>query len=303
MKGGGCHAYFSQQHFNDARDEVDGVRKSNLTLGALVRVLSNRIELAKLKISNAVGAVVQTHAAKLSPYKLISWILETLIKESKLNLQTSTPVLSLSRSDSSSSSWIIYTSRGTVATPHVLFATNAYTSYLLSRFHRLIVPVRGEMSALIPPKMLLKEPLQHTYAFVGTLGQNRIQDDYLVQRPISSTFDGEGQLMFGGGRTTAKHRGVNVDTDDDIDELTAQYLRKSLLALLDIEGDAKVPTENYVEKTSHRLTAEKEWTGIMGFSRDGFPWVSAVPGMPGLWISAGFTGSGKLPFLNDRCPS
>lgn len=35
------------------------------------------------------------------------------------------------------------------------------------------------------------------------------------------------------------------------------------------------------------------WTGIMGYSSDGAPWVGAVPDLPpGLWIPAGFTGHG-----------
>ncbi|KAI0439088.1 hypothetical protein F4803DRAFT_66893 [Xylaria telfairii] len=51
------------------------------------------------------------------------------------------------------------------------------------------------------------------------------------------------------------------------------------------------------------LTAAYEWTGIMGYSRDGNPWVGRVPSTlldapgpetdaDGLWISAGYTGHG-----------
>lgn len=305
-KGGGCHAYFSQRNFNEARDDVVELQRSDPPLGALVRMVLQRSELAQLRIPNAVGAVVQAHAAKLSPYKLISWILETLIKESKLNLQTNTPVLSLSKSDASPSSWDVHTVRGIISTRYVLFATNAYTSHLLPKFHNLIVPVRGEMSALTPPEILLRKPLQHTYSFIGTMGQDKVQDDYLVQRPVSSAIGEGGQLMYGGGRTIAKHKGVFVDTDDDVDEPVAKYLRTNLPELLDMENDEsplKSSIEAHIEERPKELAAEKEWTGIMGFSRDGFPWVGAVPGMPGLWISAGFTGSGKSPLSVDRQPS
>ena len=36
-----------------------------------------------------------------------------------------------------------------------------------------------------------------------------------------------------------------------------------------------------------------EWTGIMGTSADGLPYVGKVPGMEGCWVSASFDGHGK----------
>lgn len=179
MEAGGCRAYFSQDYFDQVKREVADLQARRPDLGALVRLVADRTELAtKLRIPNAVGALVQTHAAKLSPYKLISWILETLIKtKSGLNLQTGTPVLSLSHAlDPTSSSptktkWTAHTSRGTVSAPHVLLATNAYTSHLLPQFCSLIVPVRGEMSALVPSQALLSEPLSHTYSFYRSVGK------------------------------------------------------------------------------------------------------------------------------------
>jgi len=38
--------------------------------------------------------------------------------------------------------------------------------------------------------------------------------------------------------------------------------------------------------------AKYEWSGIMGYSRDGRPWVGEVPGKQGVWVCAGFTGHG-----------
>jgi glycine/D-amino acid oxidase-like deaminating enzyme len=37
-----------------------------------------------------------------------------------------------------------------------------------------------------------------------------------------------------------------------------------------------------------------EWTGIMGFSPDGFPFVGEVPGEKGLWVSCSFQGHGMV---------
>jgi hypothetical protein len=43
-----------------------------------------------------------------------------------------------------------------------------------------------------------------------------------------------------------------------------------------------------------KLQITHQWTGILGFSRDGAPWVGEVPGLENakLWICAGFTGHG-----------
>lgn len=297
MEGGGCHAFFSNRSFVEAKGKVEVLRKSNADLGALVEVISDRMELANLKIPNAVGAVVQTHAAKLSPYKLVSWILGFLIKHSRLNLQTSTPVLRLSLSECVSGKWNVHTARGTVNTSHVLFATNAYTGRLLPRFRDLVVPVRGQMSALTPTDILLRKPLTHTYSFVSVDSQNVIHDDYLIQRPVSSASGDEGQLMFGGGRSIARNGGIYVDNDDSIDELVANYLRSKLETFLNIGFDESVASSvgsTLAQENRIGLNAEKEWTGVMGYSRDDFPWVGAVPDMTGLWISAGFTSHGKL---------
>ncbi|MCJ1296078.1 hypothetical protein MMC34_007643 [Xylographa carneopallida] len=294
MPGGGCHAYFSQMYFEEAKSEVENLKQSDSNMGDTVRVVEDKKDLSILKIPTAVGAVIQSRAAKLSPYKLVSWILEDLVKNSRLNLQTSTPVVSLTPSKASTSSsmskWTVQTPRGIVLACHVLITTNGYTSYLLPQFRSIIVPVRGEMSALRTPSPLLQQSLNHTYAFIGTVGQDRIQDDYLVQRPISPNGKGGGELMFGGGRTKAFHKGVNVDSDDTIDDPAAEYLRTKLPQVLDVgvfAGLSAVSNGQVVE-----LPAKKEWTGIMGFSRDGHPWVGAVPGSPGLWLSGAYTGSG-----------
>ena len=298
MDGGGCHAYYSEDYFEEAKKELAILRGSSPSLASQVHAVSDKAELAKLRIPTAVGAVIQRHAAKLSPYKLISWILEHVIRKSKLNLQTNTPALTICRA-SSSSKWNIRTPRGTISAPHVLLTTNAYTGQLVPKLRSLIVPVRGQMSALVPPKQLLHQPLKHTYSFVGIIGHHRGHNDYLIQRPISSATSDGGQLMFGGGRSKAKNEGVNVSNDDAIDEPVAKYLRMMLTTCMDINEDTSTTKASAdpstPEPNTSGLVAEKDWTGIMGFSRDNYPWVGALPDMPGLWLSAGFTGSGKPP--------
>lgn len=136
----------------------------------------------------------------------------------------------------------------------------------------------------------MSEPLQLTYSFFGAHGASRGQDDYLAQRPINTDGDGEnarGQLMFGGGRQLERNQGVGFDNDNVLDKHVAKYLRTKLHEFMDIKGGI---FEGLSGESEAELDAVMEWTGIMGFSRDGSPWVGAVPDSPGLWISAGFTG-------------
>jgi len=43
----------------------------------------------------------------------------------------------------------------------------------------------------------------------------------------------------------------------------------------------------------------KEWTGVMGGTVDGLPFVGEVPAKKGLWISAGFNGDGMVLCLKS----
>jgi glycine/D-amino acid oxidase-like deaminating enzyme len=276
--------------------EVHCLQENHPELGKLVKIITNDSQnpsLSDLRIPTATGAFLQANAASLWPYKLVSWILENLLSEnekgrSSFNLQTNTLVTHLQQTDGS---WIVHTPRGMIATDRVLLTTNAYTSHLLPQFSDLIVPVRGEMSALIPPLSMspasaTHKPLEHTYVFIGHGKQNINQDDYLVQRPFVTEKGGDGELMFGGGRSYAANAGLGVSDDSSIDAPAAAYLRRELNVVLDLQN------------SDHELEASYEWSGIMGYSRDGHPWVGEVSedvglgGGKGLFVCAGFTGHG-----------
>ena len=284
----GVHAYMSDDLFSIAVQEVNRLNKLAPDLGKLITVVttdSTHPSLEDLRIPKAKGATIQAKAAGLWPYKFVSWILETLLSSGRLNLQTNTPVTQLQKTDDG---WIIHTPRGMLATKNVLLTTNAYTSHLLPKFSDIIVPVRGEMSSLLPPRTMNPEsktnpPLKHSYSFIGNGTQHGHQDDYLIQRLLTSSGKA-GELMFGGGRSYASGAGVGVSDDSDIDLPAAAYLRREINKVLDLHNDEK------------ELKASFEWSGIMGFSRDGLPWVGEVSeelgGGEGLFVSGGFTGHG-----------
>lgn len=249
--------------------------------------------LASLRLNepDVKGAVVQQHAASMWPYKLVCWVLEQLVAAhgaDAFNLQTNTAVTSVER-DAASGKWVVRTAggRGAVTAERVLLATNAYTSRLLPAFADLIVPVRGQIGALLPAT----EPrvgLDYSYVFFGQLkdenGDPTTRDEYLVQRPLPG-----GELIQGGGRHVAKNMAVGKWHDDVLEEPVATWLRDTLEPVLDLGRKGEKEVE-------HGLEASMEWTGIMGYSRDHVPWIGAVPealgGGEGLFMACGFTGHG-----------
>ncbi|KAK1816418.1 hypothetical protein LTR12_009197 [Friedmanniomyces endolithicus] len=276
----GVRAIYSRHHLEEAEMALNIMRTTAPDLHKMMRLITSRKSLARYRIPSAKGALITDTAARMWPYKFVAHILSSLLTATDLkgtfNLQTLTPATSLSASPDSSG-WVVHTPRGTIHTQKVVLATNAYTSHLLPTFADLIVPCRGQMSALLPlPSVRDDNRLQTSLGFLGDG-----LDDYLIQRPNERG----GHLMFGGGRQHSPSIGV---TDDSVvDWQTASYLRKRLIDALSLP------------ETGGEFTATHEWSGIMGFSRDERPWVGPVPvnallydQRPGLYMSAGYTGHG-----------
>jgi glycine/D-amino acid oxidase-like deaminating enzyme len=315
-------------------------------LEKMMHFTSDKAELEKYRIPTAKGAVITRIAARVWPYKFVARILEDLLTSQELsgtfNLQTLTPAESLSHEEDGR--WAIETPRGTIKARKLILATNAYTSHLLPQFSDLIVPCRGQMSALNPLPSV-SGPEKRLKSSLGFHGEGI--DDYLIQRPTELG----GHMMFGGGRQHGPSMGI---TDDSvIDPNTAAYLRRRLIDALDLregkiafhEGRFKkdvkpIPRQappggmyngiridelppydlsqldeeavkhmnkftDMLQRTERKIGREiefhavKEWTGIMGYSRDEKPWVGRVPdgvgqgkGNEGIWMAAGYTGHG-----------
>ncbi|KAF2727449.1 FAD dependent oxidoreductase [Polyplosphaeria fusca] len=274
-----CRTFWSEDTLKDAEDEIAHLQKAAPYLASKVTIIKDKAAFEEHRVkSDCVGATLTDEAGSLWPYKLVTFILEKLVKEGKLNLQTKTPVTQIT---SSGSMHTLHTPRGDITSKTVILCTNAYSSAILPQFADLIVPVRGEMSALFPPKD--STILPDSYGMVGALGQPANNDDYLIQRPYHGVPNPAGHFMFGGGHGAADQPTRCVSNDDVIDEGSAAYLRAALLKVLNLTGE----TEGLEE-----LKPAAQWSGIMGYSRDNHPWIGKVPDAEGLWLAGGYTGHG-----------
>ena len=309
------HAFMDQDSVDQIKKKIEKL-KEDPDLAPLARLVTDADELHSLGLPAAKVAVVQKYAAAFWPYKLVAFMLEKLVQDfgdGSFSLQTRTPVLGIRQTEESTEfqdtarsshpvdglnkecsdtkgahSWILDTARGKITAKKVLLCCNAYVSYLLPKFTGLIVPVRGQMAALSPPSTLGRQ-IGHSYVFAGHGKSLLHRFDYLIQRGQNGGVP-DGEFLLGGGRGHDAKKGVGISDDGVIDENVAQYLRGRLGK--DLEIGTKEP-----------LKAEYEWTGIMGYSRDGYPWVGQVPrslgGGCGLWVCGAYTGHG-MP-VGPRC--
>lgn len=269
--------YFEREPFELAKRCIDALAALAPDIASHLRVVEDRRELREtLRTPTALGAVVFV-AGKLSPYKLVSHILEKAVKFQGLNLQTTTPALSVTRSPSGKG-WAVATPRGTVLAKRVVFATNAHTAHLLPVFKGWIYPVRAQMSALIPPKSLCARPLTHTY---GLVRHSRKTACYLIQRSVDEDGGGGGELLLGGCRELEERQGVGLQ-DGAINDDIAERLRSSISGYFADEtgygSEEPLFEENrelqrsFIEKFRQlRLGGHDVWDAAEGlsFDRDG----------------------------------
>lgn len=146
-------------------------------------LMTNAVEISGVK--GAKGCFTYT-AGHLWPYKLVHHMFAEAIHQG-VNIQTHTPVLSVSEFQDDSGNWILETDRGRVKAGKVVFATNAYTGSLLPEYENKIIPYRTVCSRIKTPG---QHPLlNNTYAL-------RFSDwnfDYLIPRL-------DGSIIVGGAR-------------------------------------------------------------------------------------------------------
>lgn len=285
---GGVHAVYSPEVLDAVKNQIQRLQQyPDLRDKAIL--IEDKDQLEAKCVPEALAAVYQPLAAQLWPYKLVAWLLERLLSNHSVeafNLQTKTPVTRIEHyKEGEEFLWRLCTQRGQMRAKDVLLATNAYTSHLVPDMAGLITPVRAQVCALEPPPGATQ--LMHSYVWM-----KGADHQYLIQRDSEDRY-----LIFGGERPTAGGRDEGVSSDDEVDPAVSRALETYIHHGLELSSNNNISNKS---KKPPALRAAYEWTGIMGFSSDGGPWVGRVPDSllkdqvspDGLWISAGYTGHG-----------
>lgn len=132
------------------------------------------------------------------------------------NLQTTTPVLSVSRTvDPDDKKWTVLTPRGVIKATKVVFASNGYTAGIAPEYEHKIVPCRGICSRITASEKGGPLPyLSNSYCIRrdGTY-------DYLIPRA-------DGSIIVGGARAAFWHdrkTWYDVTNDDEMIKPAANY--------------------------------------------------------------------------------
>ncbi|KAJ7584443.1 DAO-domain-containing protein [Mycena floridula] len=254
--------------------------------------ITDREEAVKRsRINNAVS-VFAWDASTLYPWKLTAHIMRQCLERS-LNLQTWTPATSVTESTDIPGFWTVSTERGSITTPTVVHATNAYCPALLPEFSRIIKPTPHMCNKVISPRYWS--------------GTRALQNSYGVFYPDGSLFTinprctADGIILFGG--TNPGQHDLEEYVKDHPDRATHDSLAnfepvtRAVRELVETEfegwGKTFAPGEGY----------EYSWSGIIGKSADGLPFVGRVPDKPGQWVGAGYSGHGMASFLISSSPN
>ncbi len=225
----------------------------------------------------SVGSL-EYESGSLSAYKFTIGVLKLALAKG-LNLQCNTPATSITKAEDGR--WTVETPRGPVKTRKLVLATNGYTSHLFPRVRGVIVPLRGVVTAQRPGNRMSQNGLERTYSFVYKEGY-----EYMISRPAGSKFQGD--IVIGGGMHVAQDDGMNEygNTDDTVyDESSAEYLLDCTRRYFGPKNWGNDHSDGHNRRT---------WSGVMGFSADGYPFVGPVPDEEGLFLCASFQGHGMV---------
>jgi len=236
-----------------------------------------------------IRGAIEYMGGSCSAYKLVIGMLKLSLAKG-LQLHTHTPVTAVQpvRDESESGQeWLVKTPRGNVKTRTLILATNGYTAHLLPELQSQIVPVRGQVTAQRQGtrlKQIVPEGLRTTMSIAYKGGF-----EYVIQRPLNHPDVPEGfggDIIIGGGLARLPQEGLTEfgETDDtSLNPLNSGYLANSLVEFFG---------KHWGDDDEHGRI-RSEWTGIMGFTPNSLPFVGALPGREGMWISAGFNGAGE----------
>ncbi|MBD0269485.1 MAG: FAD-binding oxidoreductase [Cyanobacteria bacterium Co-bin8] len=227
--------------------------------------LWNKAEVAKQTHSSVFqAALVEPQHAQTWPAKLVLGMAQVASQKGA----TICPATHVEAVERHSGGFTLQTSRGAIQTQSVVYATNAFTHHLLPNLKGIITPVRGQVIAT--------EPVPRLWDFDWLANDGY---EYAIQRP-------DGRIVFGGMRWRSPTREIGTEDATVVEPNVSKGLRGFLCEAFAPLRDAKI---------------EYEWTGIMGYTPDENPLIGELPGQPGEFLAAGYTGHGmSIGFLAGK---
>lgn len=245
-----------------------------------IRVTQDPSEAAKIsRIKNA-KACYAWKASTLQPWKLTAHVMRDNISKG-VNLQTKTLATKISPDSTGEYKWIVHTERGQIACNTVVHATNAYSAALESSLKGVITPKPHMCNKFVPPQAVCgSKALRNSY---GVL----LRDGGLFS--INPRCTADGVVMFGGSNPGQK------ELDQWVEDNPEHCIDDSLASVEDVTKHVREFVESNFEGWNEAEVGPGEgfdysWSGIIGLSADGVPFVGELPGKPGQWICAGHHG-------------
>ena len=278
-----------QESFDEVKASIAEFIGDNPQYEGMYDIIDDRQTLQeRYNVHGVVGAVI-FEAAALWPYRLIMAGWEDLLNRfpAKLNLEAQTVVSNVKHTPAGSSStlYVVNTTRGEISARQVAYCTNGYTGNLIPAMRGPLYPYRGIMTVQdlggdgdIHNKGAFRSWSIHQQSIQAEGSTEVVSSVHYLQQNAKSS-----HYFFGGGT----YDPIQVITGDDthVPVSGVKYLQKKLSHFL---GQKPVP--------SNRLVSS--WTGIMGFTADENPLIGRLPTFitsrlgKGEWVAAGFNGMG-----------
>jgi glycine/D-amino acid oxidase-like deaminating enzyme len=245
-----------------------------------IQVTHDPAEAAKITRIKGAKACYSWKASTLQPWKLTAHIMRENLKKGA-SLQTNTVANSITKDELGARKWVVHTERGDITCDTVVHATNGYSAALEPALKGIIMPKPHICNRVVPPRALS--------------GSKALQNSYGVLLPNGALFSinprcsADGNIMFGGSNPGQKALDAWVEqnpehsTDDGLANLESVTREVQAFAERELDGWNEGqfgPGEGF----------QYSWSGIIGLSVDGVPFVGELPNKQGQWICAGHHG-------------
>lgn len=260
----GLDIYYDEKVFRHACHAIKDMKKHAPNLAKNYTIYTSKEDLKARSCPEKCVGVIGMRAGSLWPYKMVTALLEKMVKENGLSIQANTVVTSVIEQDDNDFATVA-TSRGDIRAEHVVHATNSWIGHLVPELRPYVSPVRANVQRRVtqPAKMRSNNSWWIRY------GEKEY--DYMMQRP-------DGAFIIGRANT-----GRRATTDDStVDFAPHAHIRGVTPQAFDFETDDI--------KTTHT------WSGAVGFTQDGNPFVGRLPfaGRQHQWVCAAFQGIGMV---------